>query len=163
MRRKYPLEALSRLRQSRTEERARELGAARVSTRAAEGEAERVALARRSEQAAVSLESASERERLEAGEATAQDLQQAELFLLGATGRLSRLALEQEGAERAALEARKVEASAEAELVRARADERVVERHRERFEAAERRVGEDAEDEASLERWTADRYGKTRA
>lgn len=163
MRRKYPLEALSRLRQSRTEERARSLGAARVSTRAAESEAERVALARRSEQAAVSLESENERTRLAGGGATVQDLQQAELFLVGATGRLKRLALDQEGAERALLEARKVEESAEAELVRAQADERVVERHRERFEAAERRVMADAEDEASLERWTADRYGKTRA
>ena len=163
MRRKYPLEALSRLRQSRTEERARSLGAARVSARVAESEAERVALARQSEQAGVSLESENERARLEAGAATAQDLQQAELFLVGATERLKQLALDQEGAERALLEARKIEETAEAELVRAQADERVVERHRERFEAAERRVMADVEDEASLERWTADRYGKTRA
>ena len=54
-------------------------------------------------------------------------------------------------------------ARAAADLVRAEADERAIERHRERFEVAERRAEELSEEEASLERWTAERYRKIRA
>jgi hypothetical protein len=161
--RKYPLEALSQVRRDRTEERARELGAAQGATRSARAEALRAAEARRREQAALSVERSAERARMEAGEATAQDLQQGERFLVGAMARVNRLALNEQAAEHRAQEAEQTESRAAADLVRAEADERAIKRNRERFEAAERRAEELSEEEASLERWTADRYRKIRA
>jgi hypothetical protein len=163
VRRKYPLDALSQLRRDRKEERARDLGAAQASTEAARADALRASEARRREQAAVSGERSVQRARLEAGKATVQDLQQGERFLVGAMGRVNRLALNEQAAERKLEEANRVEQRAEGELARAQADEQSIERHRERFEAAERRAAELSEDESALERWTADRYGKARA
>ncbi len=163
MRRKYPLEALSQLRRDRKEERARALGAAQASAEAARAESERATEARRREQAALSSERSEQRARLEAGEATAQDLQQGERFLVGAMGRVNRLALNEQAAERKLEEASRVEQRARGELARAEADQRTLEEHRGRFQAAERRAAELSEDEAALERWTAERYGKTRA
>ena len=160
MRRKYTLEPLRELRHDRVTEQSRGVGAAQAAHLAAREAANAARKLREAEQTRARAEQQAERQRLEAGEVRAADLQQSERYRVGATARALGLLKREAGAENAAAAAAEGERRARAELARAKADAEALDRHHARFAAEQRRSAELAEEEAQLDRWTADKYGR---
>lgn len=163
MGRKYTLHPLRQLREERVSAQSRAVGEAQQAHERARADALEARRRREAEQARAQTERQAERARLEAGEVRAADLQQGERYWVGATERVAWLLQHEVGAERQASAAADGERRARGELATARADAEALERHHARFLAEERRSAELAEEEAQLDRWTADRYGKARA
>ena len=163
MRKKYTLEPLQKLRHERVTEQSRVVSAAQAAHVAAREAAIAARKVREAEQERAQAERQRERELLEAGTACAADLQQAERFWVGATVRAAALLQREVAAEKRQSEAAVKEQGARSELAAARADAEVLDRHQARFTAEQRRTAELAEEEAQLDRWTADHYGKRRA
>jgi flagellar biosynthesis chaperone FliJ len=151
MKKRYPLEPLVTLRREKVDRRARELGETERQA-AREKEALAGVKARRVEaQERAKGESAAERARLEQGLERAHDLTRGELYRVSERLRLETLA----AAERTA--AKKTEAAARAvdgartALGAARADERALEREKDRFRRGVERAALSAEEEAAAD------------
>ncbi len=160
MRRKYTLEPLRELRHDRVTEQGRAVSAAQAAHLAAREAADAARKLREAEQARARAVRQAERQRLEAGEVRAADLQQGERYWVGATERAVGLLKHEAGAENTAAGAAAAEQRARAELGQAKADAEALDRHHARFTAEQRRSAELAEEEAQLDRWTADKYGR---
>lgn len=151
MAKKYPLEPLVTLLREREKARA---GTVREALERAE--AERAELDRaRSQRERFEAETRAERERERAAfddqGVRARDLQQSELFRIGAERALGALAVsESEHAARASTADQAV-LSARSELARVNRDKQVVERHRARFDAEAERRSELAREEAAAD------------
>ncbi len=163
MRRKYTLEPLRELRHDRVTAQSRVVGAAQAAHLTAREAADAARKLREAEQARARAERQAERQRLEAGEVRAADLQQGERYWVGATERAVGLLKREAGAENTAAAAAEIEHRARAELAQTTKDAEALDRHHARFDAEQRRSAELAEEEAQLDRWTADKYGRGRA
>jgi hypothetical protein len=159
---KYALHPLRKLREDRVTEQGRAVAKAEAALAAARSSVAQAREARHAEQAVSERECGAERQLLDAGQVRAVDLQQGERYKLGAAERLAQLLRQEVGAERQASGAAAVEHEARVDLAQARADAEALERHHARFVAEQRRAAELTEEEAQLDRWTADRYGKQR-
>ena len=163
MLKKYTLEPLRELRHDRVAELSRAVGVAQAAHLAAREAAFAARQLREAEQARALAVRQAERQRLEAGEVLVADLQQGERYWVGASERALGLLKNEVGAEQKAATAADGEHRARGELAQARADAEALDRHHARFAAEQRRSADLAEEEAQLDRWTADNYGKHRA
>lgn len=160
MSRRYPLQPLVGIRRERVERGAQAVAIAVKQARTAEAAAEAVRNERLETQATAGAIKASERAELEQGALRAGDLQQAVCFDAGVSARLAAIGARERKADEGVREARSGETRAKATLGTARAEEKVVQRHRQRFDASEARVANEREEEAALERWSASKRGK---
>lgn len=156
---RYPLEPLLGIRRERVERGAEAVAVAAKHAQTAEAVAEAVRSERLETQAAASAVRTSERAELEQGALRACDLQQAMSFDLGVSARLAAIGARERKADEGVREARSGEARAKATLGTARAEQKVVQRHRQRFDETEVRVANEREEEAALERWSASKRG----
>ena len=150
---KYPLEPLVALREKKVEEAATELAEA-IRRREAAGRALRAAEARREAQARVVAGiRGAELEALSEGRLRARDLARTDAWGARAAAERDALtaAVQQAGAAEA--KAREGEGEAKAGVTARRAEARVVEAHRERWDDDRRRGLEAREEEASAEAW----------
>jgi hypothetical protein len=159
---KYPLEPLVTLLGEREKERA---GTVRAALERAEEE--RAALARaRVERERYQVEARAQREReraaLEADGVRARDLQQGELFRIGAERALGVLAAGEAAQTALAHAAEQAVTTARAELSRVNREKQVVERHHQRFDAEVERREELAREEAAADVALASRRGARR-
>lgn len=154
MKRRYPLEALRKVRHQAVDDRAVELSARMQAREQAERVHASARRAREQERARAARVTASERARLEAGGARVADLQSGLAWRAGASER--ERALEQADARsRVGLEqATNDEAEARRALAAADADAKTVEEHRERWRRDEELRAERAEEEAANENWS---------
>jgi hypothetical protein len=162
VRQKYTLQPLRQLRQERVSEKTVEVSHAQATAERARLEAERARLLREAEHERALAERRRERELLEQGAVRAQDLQQAERFWIGASCRVAQLMRSELGAEQQARALAEQEQQARGALAEAQADAKALERHHERFTAEQQKAAQLAEEEAMLDRWTADKYGPRR-
>ena len=163
MRHRYPFEALHWLRQQRVDRQAKILGdsaerAARAREEAARAEASR----RATEQTLLTL-SAAEQVRLGEGLVRAGDLKVVADWQQGAA---TELAVKAER-ERRARETHASEAGAEASARRALAtasnDAKLIDAHRDAFQAQRAKAVELSEEEAAAEQWTASHFPSRRS
>ena len=155
MPRRYPLEPLVGIRRERVERGAEAVAVAAQQAETAEAAAVALRGERLGTEAAADSVRASERTELEQGELRASDLQQAVRFDVGVSARLAEIgAREREAVERVR-EAEAAKERAKAALGTARAEQKLVERHRQRFDDSEARAASEREEEAALERWSA--------
>jgi hypothetical protein len=150
---KYPLEPLVALREKKVDEATSELAAAMRRHEAA-ARVLRTAEARREAQARVVAElRAAELEALSQGELRARDLARGDAWGSRVAVERETLVANVERAGAAEVEARQDERKAQAGVATRRADARVVEGHRERWDTERRKVVEAREEEASAEAW----------
>jgi len=149
VKRRYPLEALSKIRAHETTQRAREKADLALERHRAEQTLADATRNKEAEKNRLRAEGAIETTRLGSGRARAADLARAERFRQGAERRIG----EREGVEtraaRGSAEVKAKEARAAAALAAAHAAEKVVHEHRARFRANERRSLDNREDDAA--------------
>lgn len=159
MTKKYPLEPLVTLLREREKARAGTVRSAVQRAQAERAELERARLARERFEVETRAERERERTALDGQGVRARDLQQSELFRVGAERALGALAAgESERAERARAADHAV-AAARSELARVNRDKQLVERHRQRFDAEVERREELAREEAAADMALAGRRG----
>jgi hypothetical protein len=157
--RRYPLEPLIGIRRDRVARGAEAAAAAAKQTQTAEVAAEVVLRERAGTESAAEGVHTSERAALEQGGLRASDLQQAARFDAGVSARLAEIRTREQKAAERVREARSSEARAKAALGTARAEQKVVQRHQQRFDQAEATASNEREEEAALERWSASKRG----
>ena len=148
MKRRYPLEVLSRIRAHDTSQRARETADLAGARRSAEQKLAEATDRKEAEKGRLGAARAVESKRLGAGIARAADLARAERFRHDAKGRIEK---REEAEARATLDAAEVAAKerrAVAALAGAHAAEKAVLEHQARFRAGERRSRDGREDDA---------------
>lgn len=149
VKRRYPLEAVSRIRAHETTLRAREKAEMTEKRRDAERNLADTVEKKEAEQRRLRTARESEVTRLGAGHTRAGDLAQAERFRTAAARRID----EREDAERraasAVTDADAKESSAASALMAARAAEKSISEHRARFQSNERRAADHREEEAT--------------
>jgi hypothetical protein len=147
------------IRRERVARGAEAVAAAAKQTRAAELLAEGVRSDRIGTQAAAETVRTTERAALEQGGLRAGDLQQAVHFDSGVSARLAEIGRREQKAKEHVRDARSGEERAKAGLGTARAEQKVVQRHQQRFDETEARASNEREEEAALERWSASKRG----
>lgn len=157
MRRRYDLEPLRAVKKNRAEgaqvaasDKAR--GAKQAERAVGEVRRERAALESRAKEVADA-----ERERLERGNATINDLMRAGAFESGLKAERARQENTERDAEQAFAEARAAEVEARAKAERFRKELEAVERHRDQWMHEQRRDAEAREQEATDDAWRTNR------
>jgi hypothetical protein len=160
---RYPLEPLRSLRYQRVEESASAVAEQAERTRRAQQRHGLANAASSDEQARNRSKAAAERERLERGLARAGDLQREREWSRAAKEREQRLQDQEDQAAREARAAERLEAELRSTLVGADADAKVVDEHRDRWHATEKKRSLQATEEAADELYNASRAGERRA
>jgi hypothetical protein len=154
-RRPYPLDALRRLRDQRTEEQALSLAQQLARSRSAEQVARERSAACRSHAAGVDACHEHERTELERGLLSGADLLRNVEFSVAAAAQAAQLRAAEAKAHSALEDERKRQAQAQRELARREADAKLVHQHARAFATAEAETAERADEEAALEQWNA--------
>ncbi len=151
----YPLQGLHQVRTGKVQEREQELAERAVEVHQAFERVRTAASRLEQEQERQRELEATERTRADAGLARAEDFQRAASYRVVTEQRLeqlrSNLQVAQQGLERA----EQAQGQAEAALLEARAEQKVIERHRENFLAGQLKQEEAQQEEAALENWSA--------
>lgn len=161
MARRYPLQPLVGIRRESVERGAEAVAQAEARKQKAEAAANAVRGERSATAAAADGVRRDERAELEQGALRASDLQQAVRFDAGVSARLAEIGLRERAAAERVREAEAEKGRATSALAVARAEQKLVERHRQRFDESEARAANEREEEAALERWSARKRGET--
>ena len=153
MKRRYPLDALVRVRQHETLERAREKAASTEARRQAERRVLEASERKTSEKARLRTTLDSETARLGEGRARASDLLQGDRYRKAAARRVRAREEEAQKAVDAGLAAARKERAATSALAAARGAEKALSGHRSRFRAAESRSADRREEDTLADVW----------
>lgn len=162
MKRRYPLEALQKVRRQTVDERAREVAEQARRAEQAEQAAKRVAAARRVEAERAQRVIDGERERLAEGAARVSDLAAANWWTVGAALRQAAIGQAEQAAKERLAEAQKQETRARTALADADADAKAVDKHRDHWDAERVAAEERAQEEAATEAWSGRHTGRGR-
>lgn len=139
---RYPLEPLLQKREEEVDVRARELRERMEAARQAELRRQRALRERQDHARWISVETQGEADRFDAGDAAAQDMMRLHAWRLAQACRAEELAQRESAARERVEKADRQEGEARAQLAQARAGAKVIEQHRDRFEAEERKAEE---------------------
>lgn len=138
----YPLNPLLQRREEEVDLRARELQEKADQTRRAQQRRSQAVRQRQDHESWIHVETQGEAERFDAGEAAAQDMMRLHAWRIVQAQRAQELADREQAARERAHQAERDEHEARDHLALARAGAKVIEQHREQFEAEERKAEE---------------------
>jgi len=155
VRHRYPFEALHWLRSQRVDQQAKLLGQANERAVRARGEADRAEAARRSMEQGIAALASSERARLDEGVVRAGELELVAGWMTGAASQLATKAEQERHARDAQACAAEAAANARRELASASNEAKIIDMHRDAFQAQRAAEQERSEEDAANEQWTA--------
>jgi hypothetical protein len=162
VRRRYPLEALKAVRQSAVDAQVREVAERAAGTAEARAEEERARRRRQAEEERARGSRNAESTRVDRGDARVADLQAQATWELAERERIEALQRRERAIAETADVAAGLEQSARADLARAQAEVKAVERHRERWSSEGERAAELETEDAAQDVWAARRAGPGR-
>jgi len=157
------LEALHWLRSQRVEHRAKLLGESVQSTARARSEADRAEAARRRTEQGIETLAAAERARLAEGVVRAGELSMVAGWQAGAARELALKAEQELRAREAQANAAAAEVEARRALSTASNEAKIIETHRDTFQAQRAAEQERSEEEIANEQWTASHFSQRRS
>jgi len=159
---RYPLDPLLQKREEEVDVRARELRERMEAARQAEARRQQALRERQDHARWISVQTQEEADRFDAGDAAAQDMMRLHAWRLAQACRAEELAQREAAARERAGKAERQEGEARTQLAQARAGTKVIEQHRDRFEAEERRA-EERRTESEVEDLVNARWSRRKA